>query len=301
MNQPKSRIASIRFATKHCPSPANLPHGIKPKMKWVSTAYSEAALLPLYPMIFCRQEGRSLSQSLRLSRLFASTYSSLLLDSRFRKLPSAAASTLAPEVLTEGHGFVSIPAQIDATTQDILYLHGYGGNMLYNLWQLSQLFPKDILLLPSWSLGWPARNDENVARVSGYLGEFISAVQSHFDIQIPAPWLVALSGGGPIAFGVAAANPQGLRGLVAVATSAGNAQGLRYPEGFPILMISGTQDPWFPIDDARGEFQNLKTQGIEVQMVEINDDHYLFLSSPQKLRRIIEQFRDQTSAKTLYR
>lgn len=56
-------------------------------------------------------------------------------------------------------------------------------------------------------------------------------------------------------------------------------------------MIRGTQAPSFPIDHAREEFQDLKSQGIEVQIVQIDDDHYLFLSSPHELRRIIEHFR----------
>ena len=43
---------------------------------------------------------------------------------------------------------------------------------------------------------WPNRGDEAVARVTGYLDDFITAVQSKFEISVPRPWLFALSGGG---------------------------------------------------------------------------------------------------------
>ena len=135
-----------------------------------------------------------------------------------------------------------------------------------------------------------------MARVTGYLDDFITAVQKTYELTVPRLWLVAMSGSGSLSFRIATAKPQALRGLVVITSSAGNLEELVFPTSFPILMINGTRDVSYPIDDARAEYLALRARGVTMKMAELEADHYLFLSRPQDLRTIIETFRQEHSA-----
>jgi hypothetical protein len=224
-----------------------------------------------------------------LSGLFRRAYSGIAVDRDMHSLPSAIGKTLLPRPGV-GHAFLSVPPILDAAKTPIMFLHGYGGNLLWNMWGLRQCSSDRLLLLPSWSISWSDGGSSSTLDRLQYLHDLKQCLARQHGMTFNRPWLYALSGGGPAAYWLVDADPALYAGLVALATAPLGEAPLAIPDGLPVLMINGTRDGQFPATDAMRDCLAMRKRGINCHFAEMDADHYFFLSRTQAMRDLIDVF-----------
>ena len=238
-----------------------------------------------------------------LVTLFETAYGSIARDPGFEDVRSSMPWCLAGVGVDKGDGFVFIPASrmSDQSGKDpapaIVFLHGYGGSLLWNLWALKESFPDYAIVMPSGGIAWA---DQDPTVVHQYLTAMIDEVQSRHAIRLDTPWLVALSQGGPTGFRLASARPEAFRGFVGIATAPEAPETLATTPGFPILMVNGDKDERVGIATAVNGFTRLKDCGANIQLKTLAEaDHFFFLSQPETTEHVIRAFFREQSTPTL--
>jgi predicted esterase len=169
----------------------------------------------------------------------------------------------------------------------MVFLHGYGGNLLFNIWAMMKALPDWTLIHPSWGLDWWLAETENKM---SFLQDLAKDYAQHTGEPLRKPWLGGLSDGGMAAFELASAKPQHYSGLISLASSP-NTESHSFPVGYPIFMINGTEDDRFPIDQAMRSALKLLESGVKIQIAEMKgEDHFFLLSSTLKMGRAISAF-----------
>lgn len=228
-----------------------------------------------------------------LVTLFSDAYKSIDADPGFRNVKSAMPWCIAGVGTGTGNGFVYVPdsKRREAGNTEhpaIVFLHGYGGSLLWNLWALKSLFPDHVILMPSGGIQW---EDQDSDAVQQYVENMLAAAKTNLSVTVGRPWLFALSQGGPTAFRLASSHPNKFRGLVAFATWAEKPEGLSMNSRFPILMVNGDKDERVTIEEAKRTEKALKGKGasLELRVLE-GADHFFFLSQREELRPIVGDF-----------
>ena len=229
-----------------------------------------------------------------LVTLFADAYRDIAADPGFEDVRSAMPWCFSGAGADAGNGFVFVPESRMETkaakeaVPAILFLHGYGGSLLWNLWALKTSFPDHVILMPSGGIAWP---DQDAAVVHQYVRGLIENVEAKHGITIDRPWLFSLSQGGPTGFWLASEYPSDFKGYVAIATWAQEPGSLPVDREFPILMVNGDKDERVTIAEATDSFITLKARGADVrQKVLAGADHFFFLSERARLQEIIHDF-----------
>jgi pimeloyl-ACP methyl ester carboxylesterase len=235
-----------------------------------------------------------------LVTLFADAYRRIAADDGFLGVKSAMpwcyAGVGAEGKNGRGNGFVYVPtrriADEDGATQKpmpaIVFLHGYGGSLLWNLWSMKAAFPDHVILMPCGGIEWP---DQDIAVIHRYIRAMIEKVEADQKLKIDRPWLFALSQGGPTGFRLASRFPEDFTGYVAVATWAERRIAITVQPDFPILMVNGDKDERVPIKDASITLQMLKDRGADVRLEVLPDaNHFFFLAEHERFAHIAQGF-----------
>jgi pimeloyl-ACP methyl ester carboxylesterase len=284
------------FRPKHLDHAASLESGVARRLD--SVGLEQLALVQgtramwLFPQLTNDQLHDDPDGS--LVTLFADAYRGIAADPGFEDVKSAMPWCFAGAGADTGNGFVFVPARrMDATAAKnavpaIVFLHGYGGSLLWNLWALKVSFPDHVILMPSGGIAWP---DQDAAVVRRYVRGLIEDVEAKHSITIDRPWLFSLSQGGPTGFRLASDYPGDFKGYVAIATWAQEPGSLPVDREFPILMVNGHKDERVTIAEATDSFITLKARGADVrQKVLAGADHFFFLSERTRLQEIIHDF-----------
>jgi pimeloyl-ACP methyl ester carboxylesterase len=233
-----------------------------------------------------------------LITLFDDAYRHISSDPGFEDVKSAMPWCFAGVGSGTGNGFVYLPASLTETKgaeteiPTIVFLHGYGGSLLWNLWALKASFPSHVILMPSGGIQWA---DQDSAAVRRYVDHMLTAVtktvkQKH-GIALARPWLFALSQGGPTGFRLACEYPNDFAGYVALATWSKEHASLPVPLEFPILMVNGDEDKRVTIRDARNTCDTLQSRGVDIRLeILINADHFFFLSQREGMGELVSRF-----------
>jgi predicted esterase len=150
----------------------------------------------------------------------------------------------------------------------LVFLHGYGGNLLFNIWAMMKALPGWTLIHPSWGLDWWLAETGDKMR---YLQDLAKDFAERTGEPLRQPWLAGLSDGGMAAFELASAQPQHYSGLISLASSP-NTDTHSFPAGYPIFMINGTEDDRFPMDRAMRSALRLLESGVKIQIAEMEGE-----------------------------
>src|SRR6185369_3210199 len=125
----------------------------------------------------------------QLQTLMAEEYAGISKDSVFNQVPSAIPYCFAAEKQKEGLATVYRPKELPAASRCIVFLHGYGGSLLWSLHVLVEAFPNHLIICPAYGISAgevPAR----------YVEEALAAVEHQLGLKIQKPVLMGLSAGG---------------------------------------------------------------------------------------------------------
>jgi predicted esterase len=229
------------------------------------------------------QQGLSPEQSKSVWTHLKPIYKSLREDPVFRSVPSALPYAYSAKRHPLGHAFVSLPAQIDAATPWVVFLHGDAGNFLYYVHQMRGIFPEAIVILPTHGTRWRRAKRQ-------YVLDAIGHVQKQVGIKSVRPTLVALSGAGPTAFEFYAEDAKRWSGLVAVATAPQASTIRQMSRDHRILMINGTEDRRFDIQLVRRRVKLLAARSVRLKTEEVNADHFLMLREADQTKKWMRRF-----------
>lgn len=243
--------------------------------------------------------GMEKSQREELKKLFGEAYGKIQKDSAFADVGSAVRYFFRlPK--DQGHAFAYVPngaaEKVSVEGRDltpIVFLHGFGGNLLWNLWALKTEFPDRVILAPSCGFAWPRDRAEDTDKVLRYLDTMLSHVEKTFGVSVKRPWLIGLSAGGQVGFDIANCEPgrKRFRGYVSIASDFGGATEPSFPATFPILMLNGTDDTDFSINNVRHTYNDLRQLGANIELHEMKGaNHFFFLSRRAEMGELIREF-----------
>jgi pimeloyl-ACP methyl ester carboxylesterase len=152
-----------------------------------------------------------------------------------------------------------------------VFLHGYGGNLLFNAYLVAAAFPDDFVICPGHALAWtPA--------ATGYLDDVLAEVDRRLGPRRGKPWLIGLSAGGPAAFAAYDADPARFAGVALLATAPTDAQLRAAKPNLNVLFLAGRRDPRFPITVVRTAAHTLRATSPAVTLREADADHFFMLT-----------------------
>lgn len=244
---------------------------------------SFSVILAAAGMLAC--EGK-LRQATALGGRLRSLYSEMKQDSQVLQLlqtRSFDACIVPKEKTTHGHYYLRhVP-----NAPVMVFLHGYGGNLLFNIWAMMKALPDWTLIHPSWGLDWWLAE---VGDKIDYLQDLAKDYTQRSGEPLNKPWLAGLSDGGMAAFELASAQPQNYSGLISLASSP-NTDTYLFPAGYPICMINGSEDDRFPINQAMLFALKFLERGVKIQIAEMKGEgHFFLLSSTLKMGKAISSF-----------
>jgi pimeloyl-ACP methyl ester carboxylesterase len=279
----EKRIESVFFKTVTPPPAFIPPKSLAPMYKIFKTINSQEnecgtvaiAITASYSLgVKLKQE-----QMGNLLKHINTAYKEIASDPEFKGIKSALPYCFSDNKHSKGHCFIYLPGKITDQTKSIIFLHGYGGNFLFYLWVLKEIFPDSIILTPSWSSSWKTGK-------MNYLKNMVSEIQKQFSIKIRKPLLIAISAGGPTGFRIYNNNPNHFSGYVSIASSPNASTAKKLKKDLKILMLNSKQDKRFPIEKVKARLSQSPT----FKFVEIDGDHFFFLTQRNKCGKIIKDF-----------
>jgi predicted esterase len=221
-----------------------------------------------------------------LIQLFSNTYKQIHGDKDFRNLPSILPELLSPSRDNRGHYFYYLPP--NKISKVIIAMHGYGGNGLYYLWFLKENFPDCAIISPTWGLRWSdGCAKERVCFIKEVYDDFLN--NNIIPKNISKPVLIGLSDGGAAAFELLVRLEPLISAYVSLASFPAIVTRKTIPSSIPILMISGTQDQMFSIERTRELFLKMKKINENIQLVEIDANHFFILSHSNRTGNLIKK------------
>lgn len=281
-------IEVLHFETSHAPTIAAPLPGLPPWVyrfaSMVRTASSEGKALSVALGFLAAIRMLAPAKARRLLPLLRESYREMRKDDGFRRLSSAVPYCFATARHSRGHAFLSVPANASAASPTILLLHGFGGNLLFQMHAITRELPEAVVVAPSWQLSW---SDGPLADRLGLLHDAISAVSAKLGFKLRPPCAIGISQGGVAAFELLDAAPALCSSLLGISTGASLPLAPTFPK-IPVAMAHGTLDDHIAPEDARATVAALLDRGMDVKFGEVSDaDHYLLLSHRAALGRFM--------------
>jgi pimeloyl-ACP methyl ester carboxylesterase len=210
-------------------------------------------------------------------------YRNIASDALFKSVPSALPYCLADKRPSHGHYFAYYPDKASDDSQVIVFLHGFGGNLLFYTYVLKEEFPNAIVLLPSWGASW----EDGTMR---YLDDMYQDVKQKRSLSIRNPCLMAISAGGRAGFRLYNEHPDRFSCYVSLASAPSLASVPKLKDDLRILMVNGKQDRDFGIAHVQSIASKLSPRLPHFQIEVLDGDHYFLLSKREETFRAIKAF-----------
>ena len=220
----------------------------------------------------------------KLRALLANAYRSIESQDAFKGIKSSMPYCFATREHTHGHAYLLVPRNANPCSPMILLLHGYGGNLLFQIHAIIQELPSAIIVAPSWQIDWSQGPVEN--RIA-LIEDSFRAASAVLGFEFKRPWVIGISQGGIAAFEMLPSEPSLFAGMLGISTCASLPLDAHFPT-VPVWMAHGMRDDIIGIDDARLTVAALIDRGVSVEIGEVADaDHFLLLSHREALGRFV--------------
>lgn len=203
----------------------------------------------------------------------------------------------------------------------LVLLHGWGANA-HDLLGLAPMLHggKALVLCPQGRVevpigggmagyGWfqltpgVPPDPEAFRQAAGSLREFVAHMRQRYPIDPESIVVAGFSQGGMMAYDLALRDPAGFAGLMALSSVlpeelAVDLAKLPEHEGFPALVIHGTQDPMIPVERARESRERLRPFGVAITYRELDMGHEI---RPEALRVALRWLDERALARSMAR
>jgi predicted esterase len=210
-------------------------------------------------------------------------YGSISADPLFKNIRSALPYCLADKRPSQGHYFAYYPEKAGDDVPVIVFLHGFGGNFLFYTYLLKEEFPNAVILLPSWGASW---HDGTMQ----YLDDMYADVKRRKSLSIHAPWLMAISAGGPAGFRLYNESPDRFSCYVSLASAPSSKIVPALRNDLKILMVNGKNDSGLPMALIRPVAAQLAERLPHFQFHVLDGDHFFLLARREETFRVIKAF-----------
>lgn len=275
-----AEVVSLSWETRHACAPVPLAGGgdsLLPAFRAALASLPEAAVIQFalsQPALL----GLSAPQSASLSPHIEDRYRRLSESPAYAKATSQLAYSFSDRKPTHGSANLHVPENARPSSRVILFLHGYGGSLLWYQHWLSEVFPESIILCPAYGV--------NPANISAeYVLEAIAAAEKHLGFSLRKPSLVGLSAGGAGACRAYAANPERFAQLVCMGSLPPDAVLRAFPKNGSVCFIAGGAEPFVGSGQLHRAFRMSRSVCLDttVQIIP-KADHFFLLTQPGPTR-----------------
>lgn len=282
----KGKVHSIRFDAP-CSMPVSVPkrgyEGLVKVMKFGAETLPEGTQIAMALTLFPKRLGLTDQQAATLRDGFAEVYARIAEDPGFAGVTSVLKEGFDDDPNRDAHYFVYIPGEVTEHTRTLVFLHGSGGNFLFSVWLLKEMFPDSVIIFPTWGTSWRYGNVE-------FIDAACKDAATRSYVMIDRRWLMGLSAGGPAGFRALIESGETYQGYICLASAPESDQIDKLATNKPILMLAGIKDGRFPIRSVRECFERMKPQNPNLELVEMNADHFFLLTQRNKTASIIKDF-----------
>ena len=283
---PGAEVRVVRWRTDHASPPAKLDG---PGKGIVSLIRSGVAMVPepmVMQMTFFGGSALGLprEQARKLHDELSERYKLIAADPVFGSAPSALAYCWSERKPERGYATVYGPDKIAKDTPAIVFLHGYGGSMMFYAHYLASEFPDHIIVCPAYGIS-PSHIP------AAYLGECLSAASKELKIEIGRPVLIGLSAGGFGAFRAYARQPGVYAGLICVAAYPPKDVLARSPPSGRIRLVAGGKEGFVLNGELQRSEAVLRKRTPDYSSTLIaNEDHLFLLTSEKATKNVLRRW-----------
>lgn len=273
-----NEVASLSWETKHA-APVQVVGGdaqqLLPAFRLGISTLPESAIVKLalsQPALL----GLTRAQATTLAPLVAKRYELMAASPDYSNIPSLLPYCYSSTRPTKGAALMHIPANANAKSPAIVFLHGYGGSFLWYLHWLAEALPDHIIIAPAYGIS-PAYPS------FAYLAESVEAASKRLGFEIQKPTLIGLSAG---AFGACRAfvkNPDRYARLICLAGFPPEDVLQKFGHAQQVHFIAGAREPFVTSGKLRTTLQTVRASCPSATMTLIPDaDHFFMLSRPEE-------------------
>lgn len=219
-----------------------------------------------------------------LSDLLRPVYADISEDSAFDDV----ASELLRSSRKKG-GLVSLPVRHYAKTVPcVVFLHGFGGNGLWNIATLRQMLPQALILAPTLGVGFEGRC--NPPDIEAWLGTAMASVKrQNPSFEIKGNHIVALSQGTAYAVELLNYSDYPFKSLICISGHPGRSIRQERADSLQVAIMSGAKDARCDASTCKQVRAELATNSFTASCKIVpNADHFLFLSHQDQVTKFLD-------------
>ncbi|HEX4265019.1 MAG TPA: alpha/beta hydrolase [Verrucomicrobiae bacterium] len=223
--------------------------------------------------------GVSAKDADRLRQFFGERYQLIEKDPVFRNAPSALPYCYSSERPSEGMALVYAPKTLGRDTPVIVFLHGYGGSLLWSQQLLAEAFPNYLTICPAYGI-----NSTSIP--STYVLECLQAVQKKMGRTIRPPVLMGLSEGGFGAARIFTQSPGQFSRLIVVAAYPPEETLIHFNKKMSARFLVGAKEDSVQSGLFGRYMQSIRPRigDLEFQTIPDGDDFFLLTRKEQTLK-----------------
>ena len=276
-------VLTITWPTHNAAPP---PSATSEGAAYLSLARAAAARLPESAVVSLALAqsstlGLASSDADKLGDLVSRRYARIAASPVFKSVPSSLPYCFSETRPARGLALLYRPAQSDAHTPVIVFLHGYGGSFLWYQHQLAEWFPDHLILCPAYGI-------DPSEITAAYLNESLAAAAARLKHPLSKPTLIGLSAGGFGATRVYAANPAPYAQLIVMAAYPPDESYKAWPKTARSAWLVGALEYYVKDGGFATYSKSLTARSARYQSVIIpKADHFFLLTHPTETRKAL--------------
>lgn len=287
-----AEVKTVTWSTKHAAPPATLDEKNKnllPLIRLGVNALPEATVMQM-TFIGGTTMGIPKAKAQLLQKHVSRKYQQIIEDETFSKVPSALPYCFSGAKPKSGMASVYLPDKVNAKTQVILFLHGYGGSFTFYLKFLAEAFPDHVIICPAFGISCSYINSQ-------YLQECVTAVSKELDIQLKKPLLIGLSAGGFGGFREYSRLPNAYSGFICMAAYPPQDVLGKTPRNGRIRLVAGAEEYFVKNRYVQRSETRIKyrTRNYASHFIP-KQDHFFMLSAEDTTRKILLEWANELQA-----
>lgn len=183
-------------------------------------------------------------------------------------------------------GFISLPSGTAKNPPIVVYMHGYGGNGVWNVAAIRAMLPRTLVLVPT--LGMASATARN-SQLVDWITSAIEEARNHVNVNNDATkHLVSLSQGSIAATSLLNNTDYHFDSYTAISGHPALPLSTKRKQMLRVRLISGERDMRCSVEDCQYVSSELKSKKFNVTQWTIkNADHFMVLASQRHIKKLL--------------